>query len=462
MEIAAPKSESKPRHNPSKRVPPAVIIDVIDDEDDDVSLIYVTPTSCNSGSSPQNAISVENYADDLDLRLGLTSSLCPRKPTRKNGCKKRRIIDLSLFPDEAVVDDGNLSSVIEIGESSNSNSEPLTFMCEICVDLKPYSEFFSIMGCTHFYCSDCMIKYIASKLQENITQIQCPYSDCKRGLLEPEHCRAILPPEVFDRWGNALCEAVILASEKFYCPYKDCSALLIDDYGAGDGVGGEVIRQSECPNCKRMFCVQCKVPWHSEFECAEFQELNKDERGREDMMLMHLAKKKKWMRCPKCKFYVEKSEGCMYMKCRRMEYTIYLPECKLNFADLQTNGVHDLAWSIDDGNTSPNACNLHASTHSLFSSSDWEKWNSFPPTEKVIVVMSEPCTPTGFHHLCSLAKRTITRLRFTDNATEDIESATRRTIGTEVETTDGRGLPPVATTTIETERTPRELETMLM
>ncbi|KAF7120606.1 hypothetical protein RHSIM_Rhsim13G0060800 [Rhododendron simsii] len=60
-------------------------------------------------------------------------------------------------------------------------------------------------------------------------------------------------------------------------------------------------------------------------------------------------------------------------------------------------------YCIDDGNTSPNAWNLHASTHSHSSSYDWEKWNSFPPTKKVIVVMSEPSAPIGFHHLRSLA-----------------------------------------------------------
>lgn len=49
----------------------------------------------------------------------------------------------------------------------------------------------------------------------------------------------------------------------------------------------------------------------------------------------------------------------------------------------------------------------------------------------------------------------------TDSATEDTKSATRHTISTEVETTDGRGLLLMATTTIETERMPQELETML-
>ncbi|KAM1047387.1 hypothetical protein ACFX13_027339 [Malus domestica] len=121
-----------------------------------------------------------------------------------------------------------------------------------------------------------MVKYVVSKLQDNITSIRCPVPNCI-GLLEPEYCRPILPPEVFYRRGSALCEAVILGSEKFYCPYKDCSAMLIDD-------GTEVVRQSVCPNCWRMFCAQCKVPWHEGIKCEEFLKLNKDEREKEDIV----------------------------------------------------------------------------------------------------------------------------------------------------------------------------------
>ncbi|KAK9948170.1 hypothetical protein M0R45_003757 [Rubus argutus] len=223
-------------------------------------------------------------------------------------------------------------SVTEVGESSNSKND-VSFFCEICAEPKSRDESFGIKDCSHSYCTECMIKYVASKLQENITSIKCPVPDCK-GLLEPEYCRPILPPEVFERWGNALCEAVILGSEKFYCPYKDCSGMLIDD-------GKEVIRQSECPNCRRMFCAQCKVPWHAGINCAEFQKLNKDEREKEDIMLRKLAQNKKWKRCPKCRFYVEKAEGCMFMMCRcqtsfcyRCEHVLksnhnhYCPNCK--------------------------------------------------------------------------------------------------------------------------------------
>ncbi|KAA8534730.1 hypothetical protein F0562_029828 [Nyssa sinensis] len=304
------------------QVSPTEIVNVADDDDDDISLIYTPPPaiSRNFGTNTVNAISVEQYSEDRDLQLAIMASLFP-KPHRV-----KRFIDLSS---EYQHDDDDVQvvaswtpsrrirkpfrggpSITETGQSSNSKPDHHdTFMCEICVEPKPYNESFSIMGCTHSYCSDCMIKYVASKLQDNITQIQCPVTNCM-GLLEPEYCRLILPPEVFDRWGNALCEAVILASEKFYCPFKDCSALLIDDRG------GEVITQSECPNCRRLFCVQCKVAWHSDIECADFQKLNKDERESEDIMLMQLAKNKKWIRCPKCRFYVEKSQGCSFMRCR--------------------------------------------------------------------------------------------------------------------------------------------------
>ena len=153
------------------------------------------------------------------------------------------------------------------------------------------------------------------------------------GLLEPDYCRNILPREVFDRWGDALCRAMILGSERFYCPFKDCSMLLIDD-------GGQVVKESECPNCRRLFCAQCKVPWHTGVECAEFQRLHKDEREREDIMLMKLAKDNKWARCPKCRFVIERTQGCRSMRCR----LVCFPCFPLYFSS--SNGLISLFYEL--------------------------------------------------------------------------------------------------------------------
>lgn len=321
---------------------PVEIINIADDNgDDDISILYSSPNvqslrnNKKKGTSKGNAISVENYChsmEDRDFHLAIMPSI-----TTSSSGRRRNFIDLSA--DFEYSDDfqfltlnsihtrdrkpfsqkGGIS-IFEPGQSSNSSnpknddddddSVSPVFMCEICADLKPFSESFPIKGCTHSYCSDCTHMYVASKIQENITRIPCPGSGCA-GILEPEYCRSILPPEVFDRWGDALCEAMILASHKFYCPFKDCSALLIQDDDCNDS-----IMESECPVCRRLFCARCKVPWHSGIACGEFQNLHKDEREREDIMLMQLAKNNKWTRCPQCKFYVEKSEGCLFMKCR--------------------------------------------------------------------------------------------------------------------------------------------------
>jgi E3 ubiquitin-protein ligase RNF144 len=202
---------------------------------------------------------------------------------------------------------------IEKGESSNSRNAP--FVCEICTDTKTMRDAFYISGCSHVYCSDCVAMYICSKLDDNITNIGCPVPGCS-GLLEPEYCYSILKPEVFERWGKALCEALIDVSEKFYCPFADCSALLIND-------GTEAVGNTKCPHCNRMFCAQCKVPWHDGIECSEFEKLHTDERGREDVMLVNLAKEKNWQRCPKCKFYVGRDTGCNIMSCRLYFYLIF-------------------------------------------------------------------------------------------------------------------------------------------
>lgn len=198
------------------------------------------------------------------------------------------------------------------GECSNSQTSGSSTgrLCLICMDFKPTGEMFRSNTCTHLFCTDCIAKHVAAKLQENIFQIRCPDLNCK-GDLEPQFCRSIVPVEVFDRWGTALCESLIHGSEKFYCPFKDCSAMLLNDGGTD-----HLVVESECPNCHRLFCAQCKVAWHAGVSCTEFRNLNKDERSREDIMVMELAKNKKWRRCPNCKIIVEKIQGCLHISCR--------------------------------------------------------------------------------------------------------------------------------------------------
>lgn len=199
----------------------------------------------------------------------------------------------------------------EIGESSNTKPDPDTIFCKICMEAKEPTEVFEINGCLHVFCSDCICGHITARVEENSTTVRCPESHCK-GVLEFEFCCPILPPEVLDRWGSILCESLILEPMKFYCPFKDCSGLLVDERGED----AYDILESECPHCRRLFCARCKVPWHSDIDCNEFQRLNKNEREREDLMLMKLAEEKKWQRCPKCGFYVDRVDGCLFMKCR--------------------------------------------------------------------------------------------------------------------------------------------------
>ncbi|XP_019435955.1 PREDICTED: probable E3 ubiquitin-protein ligase rbrA [Lupinus angustifolius] len=149
--------------------------------------------------------------------------------------------------------------------------------------------------------------YVESKHQENVVKIRCHQPECEVGLLELQRCRGILPKEMFDRWGDALREAKILENEKLYRPYKYCVALMVND-------GGELVKESECPNCRRFFCAQSKVLSHDGIECDDFQKLNKDEREKEDIMFMQLANNNKWRRCLKCRIFVDKSHGCMYLK----------------------------------------------------------------------------------------------------------------------------------------------------
>ncbi|MBA0720191.1 hypothetical protein Golax_007822 [Gossypium laxum] len=67
--------------------------------------------------------------------------------------------------------------------------------------------------CSHSFCNDCIGKYVEAKIQENIAMVKCPDVNCNAAL-EPQFCRSIVPVQVFDQWENALCELLVLGSQR--------------------------------------------------------------------------------------------------------------------------------------------------------------------------------------------------------------------------------------------------------
>jgi E3 ubiquitin-protein ligase RNF144 len=202
----------------------------------------------------------------------------------------------------------------------NEVSPLMNQLCGICLEDKYPSEIFDGMVCSHRFCSTCITLHIRNKLQEKLVSIDCPDPNCSEHLT-PEQCVVILPKQTFEEWSLALVEADIPLSQKFYCPFRNCSAVLLkdiapDELGSSSGAAAVVIKESECPECRRLFCAQCGVPWHAGLDCSEFQRLSDSEKEICDLMLFKLAKECEWQRCASCKHIVERSSGCCHMLCR--------------------------------------------------------------------------------------------------------------------------------------------------
>jgi E3 ubiquitin-protein ligase RNF144 len=93
-------------------------------------------------------------------------------------------------------------------------------ICEICAEPKNTKEMFKNQRCHHSFCSECVIKQVATKIQDKISIVSCPGLNCK-GLLELESCRSLLPKKLIDKWYDSLCESLFVTVPKFYCPLKD-------------------------------------------------------------------------------------------------------------------------------------------------------------------------------------------------------------------------------------------------
>ncbi|KAI5067303.1 hypothetical protein GOP47_0017831 [Adiantum capillus-veneris] len=208
-------------------------------------------------------------------------------------------------------------SGIKSGGSMGSkvdNMEP----CRICLESKHQAEMVKILGCSHEFCSKCIVQHAEVKVQSGQVPVGCPQVNCTT-LLSLDQCQSLLSLRWYDLLRRRLSEASIPEAERVYCPYSHCSALMdrrnLNVKVATSAASPSTARKM-CVECSRFFCVECRVPWHALMTCDYYQSLPPEFQDKQDVELHRLAENQKWQRCQKCRRMIELSEGCYHMTCR--------------------------------------------------------------------------------------------------------------------------------------------------
>lgn len=253
--------------------------------------------------------------------------------------------------------------------------------CSRCSDDKPLSMMLTLR-CSHKFCSLCLKTYANEKVEAGQVPIRCPQIRCNY-LLSTSECKVFLPVVSYDVLEKAMEEHNTRSSEKIYCPYKNCLALLDPheclpaEASLSDASDASDDCCIECPVCQRFICVNCGVPWHNSLSCGEYQDLPSDERGSADLALHCLAQDRRWRRCQLCQRMIELAQGCYHMTCWCGHEFCY--SCGVEYRDGQQTCQCAL-W--DEG------CS-EDSTGPTTSEADHWTWNSFETFPMILDAYSD-------------------------------------------------------------------------
>ena len=189
--------------------------------------------------------------------------------------------------------------------SYNNSSMEINDNCLICEEkLTEEEKKDNLLKCNHIFCNDCYFEYLKEKVNSNqIDIIKCPQKDCQIILKNN-----FIQQKLFNDT-NLLEKYVILEKRRQLmldpdiqlCPYPDC-----ESYAKKVKNNNYVC----CIEKKHKFCFNCLKDWHGKKKCDDSV----------DESFKKWRDSYKVKRCPKCKIFIEKNEGCNHITCKNCNY----------------------------------------------------------------------------------------------------------------------------------------------
>ncbi|KAK9079414.1 hypothetical protein SSX86_001085 [Deinandra increscens subsp. villosa] len=256
---------------------------------------------------------VDVYCDNKSVYQYLTGK---NKPTKKIAVK---LVDALILIQRKIGYHVHRSSATQkkvkftykLAKNAIKPAKTALEQCTICFENICRDEMFSVDKCLHRYCYSCMNKHVESKLRQ--WQLPgCPYETCS-SKLELKSCKKVLNKKLYDIMSSRVKEASIPPTERVYCPFSKCS-FLMSKTDLQNAVSKETGKR-KCSKCHRLFCINCKVPWHDKSTCSEYMKDFPNEFA-DVVELESLATRNHWRQCIECKHMIELAAGCHHITCR--------------------------------------------------------------------------------------------------------------------------------------------------
>ena len=159
------------------------------------------------------------------------------------------------------------------------------------------------LPCKHYFCIDCWKEYLKEKINNaNVYKLTCMQSKCNH-ILEEKFIKTILDKDeaLQEKYDKFLKRKKLMDSNKKikFCPFPDC-----------DGYAEKKFKKYVKCNNGHEFCFECGAAPHGLKPCSKIID-----KGFEEWKSHTLVK-----RCPNCKFWTEKNEGCNHMTCSQCRF----------------------------------------------------------------------------------------------------------------------------------------------
>ena len=171
-----------------------------------------------------------------------------------------------------------------------------------------------LLECGKFIHGECFINYIDKELNNNHFPIRCPF--CTENNRHEINYKIVMDCLLINNQDNLAIKLENISlnylaqnnpDEISFCPTAGCDYMCFYDKNEF---------HLECPLCQKSYCLKCKTEWHENITCEENQLSIKGIKNQEsEIIFEEYVKGCNFKKCPKCKRWVEKTEGCDHIVC---------------------------------------------------------------------------------------------------------------------------------------------------